>query len=150
MTLDLQDAIIAKLKEVVQNLRLDNESLDDIVIPQVFDGWLPEKRSTENDDFPYVIVRPSKGGGIDAETVSVNIMVGVVSEDSNGYRYAVQVKDHIKIAFLQNQILDSRFRIVKFDWKLPDVQPKVFWELEINTEWQVPRVEQLDEEGELL
>ena len=65
------------LEEVVKDYRMLTKSGGQVRPPKIIDGYLPPKRSTDDDDFPFVIVRAEEGISQPGSTqVSVSFIIG--------------------------------------------------------------------------
>jgi hypothetical protein len=149
--LDLSKSIRNRLKEVVKNMRLapDNKK-QEFRAPTVVNGYLAPKRSNEESDFPFLVVRPGKGEtGTDGITkVDVKIIIGCYSEEFDGHEYAMQVLNRIRIGLMEKRTLDNMFRMeLPFDWELYDDQPYPEWQMKLNTRWTIPTPQELPDEG---
>lgn len=135
----LTKAIREKIAEAVKDFRLPVKH-GEARAPQVVNGYLVPKRTTAQDDFPFVIVRPVSGKRDVEETeVEVAIIVGCYSEEFDcGYEYCVNVMSRISHAFaaMENNILAGRY-VLRFpiSWELVSEQPAPQWQLEMKTTW---------------
>lgn len=107
--------------------------------PRVVEGWLPPKGSSSSNepDFPYVIVRLYKGEDNDKRgQVTIKIIVGTYSEEIEGWKDAGNVIMRIRNALLITRILDNRYRLeLPLKWQLFEEQPYPEWIGEIITNW---------------
>lgn len=117
--------------------------------PQVVEGWLPPKESTEVPDVPYVILRLLEGeDSAESAQVNIKILVGSYSEDTDGWKDAVNVILRIRERLLINRTLGKKFRLKQpLKWKLFEEQPYPIWIGEITTIWTVALpIEQVEED----
>lgn len=120
-------------------LPLENSAESDVGKLRFFDGYLPPK--SENNDFPFVLVRP---GSVEVNdeltTVEMLIVVGTFSDLYDGYRDAVNVMERIRVALssLPNRTLNARYNF-EFPMKasVPDEQAYPYWQVEMQTTWSV-------------
>ncbi|HQA07578.1 MAG TPA: hypothetical protein PLM20_07575 [Syntrophomonadaceae bacterium] len=117
--------------------------------PQVVEGWLPPKESTDVPDVPYVMPRLIEGeDNADESQVNIKILVGTYSEDIDGWKDAVNVILRIRQCLLINRTLGKKFRMeLPLKWKLFEEQPYPIWIGEIITIWTVALpIEQVEED----
>ena len=135
-----------KLSEALR--KFIGEDLKDYVLPvktgeartpYIVNGYLPPKRSTASDDFPFVLVRPDHGTSDMGQTeVTVSIIIGCYSEDYDGYEYCLNIMTRIRqaLATMENQTLDERYQLQwPITWENPTDQPWPQWQLEMTTKW---------------
>lgn len=110
--------------------------------PVVIDGYLPPKRTSEGDDYPFVIVRPVKGAADDDScTCTVQIAVGVLDADSDGYGTALEMVRTILngLMTLKDRRLDDRYNLsLPVSWEVPQEQPYPAWVGMLTTVWSYP------------
>lgn len=107
--------------------------------PRIVNGFLPPKREKWEDDFPFVIVRPESGTiEMDETGISVSIIVGCYSEETEGYEHSMNVASRIRntLTMMPNQTLARRF-VLSFPitWKLNSEQPYPLWQVDMTTQW---------------
>lgn len=120
--------------------------------PKVFSGYLPLKRSTDDEDFPFLLVRvESATTDVDATEVEAVIVVGCYldSPDMAGYAQCLDVVARIRnaLARLSAQTLAGRYQLrLPFKWENIQEQPFPHWQVEITTTWlfQNPRPWEFD------
>lgn len=151
--IELTSALRERLTVILKDLLLETEKQEEPARPPtVINGYLPPKRSKPGSEFPFVIVRPSKGiTGDDGYTrCTVKILIGCFSEEFDGYEYAMQVLARIRAGLMQNKRLAERFTLeTPFSWELYDEQPYPQWELELMTEWILPTPQETAYEGDI-
>lgn len=149
--IDLCTSIRTRIESVTASLLLQTDHGEDALkAPQVVNGYLPPKRSNDIPDFPYIIVRPSNGrtDNQSSSVCEVKILIGCFSEEYDGYEYAIQVMDRIRLSFMQSPTLDKKFRFeFPFDFTLFDDQPYPEWMLECTTRWTIATPQELPDEG---
>lgn len=136
---ELSKAIRELCAEAVKNFRLPTEKGKELSAPQIVNGFLPPKRSSVKDDFPFVLVRPTdcemnRG----SQEIKVSIIVGCYSEEFDGYEYCVNVSERIceKIATLEMETLKKKYQMrFPIRWNVPNEQPFPQWQAEIETIW---------------
>lgn len=148
----LAKALREKLGEILANFRMptDNTNFPDRA-PKIINGYLPPKRSTDDPDFPFVIVRPTVGRtpGESQSLVSIKIIIGCFSEEFDGHEYALNVMTRIRTGLLEMPYytLDNRYRLeFPLAWELFDDQPYPQWQLEMTTEWTVATPQDMGDE----
>lgn len=146
----LQDALAKFLESVVSSYRLSTNK-EITKAPQVVKNFLPLKGTSEEPDFPFVIVRmASEEDTGELASVTVKLIVGVLSEDvQQGSGDLLNLIERIRQALFKTRVIDKRFRIeYPFEWEAPDEQPYPEWMAVITTHWTVPRpIEEVGEYG---
>ena len=131
----LTKALRELCEQAVAEFRLPTKDGKTLRAPQIVNGFLPPKRSTDIDDFPFVLVRPEAGTTErGAEEIRVNIIVGCYSEEYDGYEYGVNVMERIKekICTLPDETLAQRYQMrYPLKWNMVPEQP---W-----PQWQIPK-----------
>lgn len=136
------------LQTVVDEFALETGKGSDKKAPQVVEGWLPPKETTDVPDVPYVIVRLTDGeDNADNAQVNVRILVGTYSEDIAGWKDAANVMLRIRERLLTTRTLAKKYRMeLPLKWKLFEEPPYPVWIGEIVTVWTVALpVEQVEE-----
>lgn len=107
--------------------------------PNIVNGYLPPKRSTLADDFPFVLVRPDQGASERGQTeVTVSIIIGCYSEEFDGYEYCLNVMTRIRnaLAMMESQTLDRKYQLQwPITWENPTDQPYPQWQIDMTTKW---------------
>ncbi|MCM3141305.1 hypothetical protein [Brevibacillus sp. MER 51] len=132
------------LEEVVANVELTSPK-GVLTQPKVFLEALPQKAaSSQEEDFPFVIIRAMGGEDQDGKaSVSINLLVGTHSKDDDGFIDVLNIIEDVRQSLLKNRVVGGSFRLdLPLKWKLFDEQPYPGWIGEINTLWEIPRVEQ--------
>lgn len=136
---ELTKSIRELCADAVKNFRLPTEGGNELRAPQIFNGFLPPKRSGSKDDFPFVLVRPiSCEMNRGSQEIRVVIFVGCFSEEFDGYEYCVNVCERIceKIATLPDETLNKKYQMsYPIRWTEPEEQPYPQWQFEIETTW---------------
>ena len=131
--------LMALCAAATADFRMETPDGNAMKAPAIFDGYVPRKRSADGEDFPFVLIRPTGGSAGDEESsIDVKIIVGCASQDDNGYRYAINVAERIRIALvaLPDRMLDRRFMLtMPVKWDLSDDQPWPSWLLSMDTQW---------------
>lgn len=124
--------------DAVKDFRLNSKD-GNLVTPKVLNGFLPPKRSSDKDDFPFVIVRPEQGiGERESEEIRVTIIVGCYSEEFDGFEYGINVIERIKekICTLPAETLDDRYQMrYPIKWNMVPEQPWPQWQIDMETIW---------------
>jgi hypothetical protein len=107
--------------------------------PQIINGYLPPKRSSDDDDFPFVIVRAEAGNCEREQTeITVAIIIGCYTKEYNGHEYCLNVMTRIRNALcsMENNILANKY-VLQFpiSWEVPQNQPWPQWQLDMTTHW---------------
>lgn len=135
----LTKALRELCEQAVAEFRLPTKDGKTLRAPQIVNGFLPPKRSTDIDDFPFVLVRPEAGTTErGAEEIRVNIIVGCYSEEYDGYEYGVNVIERIKekICTLPAETLAERYQMrYPLKWNMVPEQPWPQWQIDMETIW---------------
>lgn len=135
----LTKALRELCKQAVKDFRLPTKDGKTLRAPQIVNGFLPPKRSSELDDFPFVLVRPEQSTTErQSEEVRVNIIVGCYSEEYDGFEYGVNVIERIKekICTLPAETLEQRYQMrYPIKWNMVPEQPWPQWQIDMETIW---------------
>lgn len=135
----LTKALRELCEQAVNDFRLPTKDGKTLRAPQIVNGFLPPKRSTDLDDFPFVLVRPEQcTTDRESEEVRVNIIVGCYSEKYDGFEYGVNVVERIKekICTLPAETLAQRYQMrYPIKWTMVPEQPWPQWQIDMETIW---------------
>ena len=135
----LTKALRELCEQAVKDFRLPTKDGKTLHAPQIVNGFLPPKRSTDLDDFPFVLVRPEQcTTDRESEEVRVNIIVGCYSEEYDGFEYGVNVVERIKekICTLPAETLAQRYQMrYPIKWTMVPEQPWPQWQIDMETIW---------------
>lgn len=126
------------------------ELVQDSVIPKpaVHLGYLPRqtKDNADKPEFPYILVRPATGIDNDDCKVTVHLIFGSEADDDQGFLDVFNQMERVRIALLEQQIIDRRFRLeLPYKWEFPPEQPEPYTIGLVTTIWTLPTV--LPKEG---
>lgn len=143
---ELAKALRAFIADAVKDYRLPVKT-GEMKAPTVVNGFLPPKRSTAEEDFPFVLVRLEKGAtDLEETAVTAAIIIGCYTTEFDGHEHCINVMERIKQALcsMPYGTLASKY-ILRYPvkWELPDEQPYPQWQLGMTTEWayRAPEVE---------
>ena len=130
------------IEDALKELRLPSKVKDKEVIyraPIVWQGYLPPKRSTIADSAPFVIVRVEDTTAERGQTnVTVAIIIGCYSAETDGYLQCLAVFQKIRFALLQLpcQTLAGRYQL-DYPIKGNNVNDQTYpyWQFEMTTNW---------------
>ena len=135
----LTKALRELCEQAVKDFRFPTKDGKTLRAPQIVNGFLPPKRSTDIDDFPFVLVRPEQcTTDRESEEVRVNIIVGCYSEEYDGFEYGVNVVERIKekICTLPAETLAQRYQMrYPIKWTMVPEQPWPQWQIDMETIW---------------
>lgn len=135
----LTKALRELCEQAVKDFRLPTKDGETLRAPQIVNGFLPPKRSTDLDDFPFVLVRPEQcTTERESEEVRVNIIVGCYSQEYDGFEYGVNVVERIKekICTLPAETLAQRYQMrYPIKWTMVPEQPWPQWQIDMETIW---------------
>lgn len=145
----LTKALRELCEQAVKDFRLPTKDGQTLRAPQIVNGFLPPKRSTDLDDFPFVLVRPEQcTTDRESEEVRVNIIVGCYSEEYDGFEYGVNVVERIKekICTLPAETLAQRYQMrYPIKWTMVPEQPWPQWQIDMETIWIFNRPRNTDD-----
>lgn len=137
----LTEALRNKIADAVKDYRLPVKN-GKMRCPNVFNGYLPPKRSGVVDDFPFVVVRADEGkiSRTDGEAeTTVSIIIGCYTDEFDGHEYCINVMQRISAALstLPDDTLDDRYILQDpIEWRLLEEQPYPQWQLDMSTTWK--------------
>ena len=109
--------------------------------PQVVNGYLPLKRGSNDEDFPFVLVRVEGAKTEqDSTVVDVAIIVGCYAETFDGHEYCLNVMSRIRnaLTFLPGWILAGKYALnFPIEYSILPDQPYPYWQLDMSTKWAV-------------
>lgn len=114
--------------------------------PLVLDGWLPPKKDSEAENYPFLIVRPRAGidtvqGADENATAQMEIIVGTYSDTDDGSTDLLLLIDAIRSDLAAQPVLEATAyeHIGPLNWTIPEQQARPQWIGTITTNWQLPR-----------
>ena len=119
--------------------------------PNIFNGYLPPKRSGNNDDFPFVTVTLDSGEIAQSHSeIKVSFIIGCYTQEYDGHEYCLNVYERLvrSLCSLPGGLLDGRYILhLPIRWELLQEQPYPQWQMIIETEWsyEAPHQEYLEE-----
>lgn len=155
---NLVHAIAVFLSEGFKNFKLPREADEDEIKEgnenwqdwplrdvKVVEGFLPPKRSSDEDDFPCVVVRADGGSsGFGAQQTKVSLIVCVYSKDDtacHGWQEAMDLKTHIQtlLQSMPDATLERKYQLRgEISWSMSSEQLLPFWQLDMETTWVMP------------
>ena len=157
---DLQDAIEARMREVAAEMPLlpvrprdqaATAALPDARPAEVFPMWLPPKDGPDQQQYPFIIVRPRTGqddaqGKDQASSATWDIILGTYSDDGAGFKDALLLCDRIRLSLHGQPVLGrSAFEHVgPLTWELRQNENRPHWLLVATTVWTLPRPLRVD------
>ena len=107
--------------------------------PSVINGYLPPKRSTSEEDFPFILVRPESAESDNTSTeVTVSIIFGCYSKEFDGYENCLNAMSILRDALLSlpDLTIEKKFQLRdQIQWKGYAEQPYPFWQVDMTTHW---------------
>ena len=127
------------IEEVVKDFRMRTKTEGGNRNPQIINGYLPPKRSTAEDDFPFIIVRAEEGiSQMGRTSVMVSLIIGAYTTETDGYSHCLEIMQRIRTALCQlpNQTLNARYQLeFPIEWRNVPDQPYPQWLIEMTTHW---------------
>lgn len=142
----LCDAISAVLADALSQNHYESSDGMRQMTPKVIKTFYPPKRTTKDDDFPYLYIVPTDGEqrGEYQNTCTVQIYVGIRSESFDGFNYVFSALEVIKQAILSkpaHTISHNGMTFTlgwPFKWTYPAEQAYPLWQIGITTTWILP------------
>jgi hypothetical protein len=139
----LCDALRSYIEMSLSSFKLEavrkNGEEPKLVQLKLIDGYLPPKRSTSNEDHPFVLVRPDGATTDDGVTqAEVSIVIGVWQSEFNGHRDCISAMAKIRQALfeLPARTLANRYQLNgPVVWENLAEQPWPYWQLNMKTTW---------------
>ena len=114
--------------------------------PMIVTGWLPPKRSEDEPQPPYLIIRPTKGrDDDDGARIEVQLCLETFSEDADGWQDLTNVVQRVRSALTETRTLGPFHLELPLHWQLFDEQPLPQWGALLTTTWTQPSMEWLGE-----
>ena len=109
----------------------------------VFTGYLPPKRKSDSDDYPFLLIVPVSGSYEDGvATAKVQLYAGSWHNGSDGFTEVMNIIERLSQAFMSMPFsrLENRYILEPpLNWVFPDVSqqagaPKM-WQAVLTTDW---------------
>lgn len=141
---NLSKALGLYLKDALKEMRFKPKGKEERA-PTIWQGYIPPKRSVNDDDSPYVIVRIEDTTSERGQTnVTVAIIIGCYTTEADGYLDCLSIYERIRRALIQLpfQTLNGRYQLA-YPIKGNNVseQPYPYWQFEMTTNWVLKTVE---------
>jgi len=140
----LHAALMVRLAALAAGFQL-LETKSNVRPPSVVGGWLPPK-TTDVEQFPFLIVRPRSGvdseQGADQDArATLQIIVGTLSDTDDGWVDVLLLIDAIRADLgAQPSITGTGYEQTgPLTWEIPEQQPRPQWFGTITTNWTLPR-----------
>lgn len=157
--LQLQDDLMAELKDILKDELFKNESYDpededskEYIPLNIYAQNLPLESSREEDDnfFPYMVVKLETGGIQDyssAHEVKVVVVLGLFDDEKNrqGYRDVMHVINVIYERFAKNPMLNHQYMAkLPMNWALQDEDTHPYYFGGFEMTFEIPAVKKED------
>lgn len=130
------------LEIVIKDYNFKTNKQDILKEPQVVLGYLPFKGESENPDYPYIIIRAVNGvDDKEKSIISINIILGIYSEDNDGWEDIINVCQRVRQALLDNKTLANKFCLEQIEWEIFEEQTIPEWNGILRTLWSLPMIE---------
>lgn len=127
------------LEDALKETRFPTKTEGVVRAPKIVDGYLPPKRTTADDDFPFVVVRAEEGRSERGQTtVTVSLIIGCYTTETDGYSQCLEIMQKIRVALcqLECQTLDNRYQLeFPIEWSNVPEQPYPQWQIQMTTKW---------------
>ena len=135
---NLAKALRELTADVLKDLRLPVKN-GEPRSPNIFNCYLPPKRSESDDDFPFVTVALDSGE-IDTSYSAINVsfIIGCYTREYDGHEYCLTVFERLtrSLCGLPGGLLKGRYILhYPLKWELLQEQPYPQWQMRIETEW---------------
>jgi hypothetical protein len=144
--LNLAKALKIRVDDAVKDIELFDPD-GKARVPQVIVGYLPNKQTVEDDDYPCIIIRVlsteySELGTIqESGIVQVAIAVFIYQESardpndpdvgeadkSHGWDRVMEMLTRISSNLLKNRLLAKQYNLYDLSWEIPPDQPEPQW-----------------------
>ncbi|MBG9479414.1 hypothetical protein [Lysinibacillus sphaericus] len=151
LNINLIDDLVAFLNETLKEMQLPTKDENIVKAPTVYDGYLPPKKNpsrrgedTEQDDFPYVIVRylGEEDQQYKENVATLRLVVGTFSKDEqHGWRDNLNVMNRIKISLGKKQVIGAASITGTISMALFEEHPKPMWHGVMEVQFNLPQVE---------
>lgn len=150
-SLNMTDELVAFFTEELSRMRLQTKDESVVKAPTVYDGYIPQKRNvkrgevdTEEDDYPFVIVRflyekdDLKGNNV----MKFRVLVGTYSKDERqGWRDNLHVMNHMKFALKEAGFVGPGELTGEIELALFEEQMKPIWRGIMEVDFKTPAVQ---------
>lgn len=132
------------LKDIYHPTDPSRDRAQEFKAPDIENGWLPPKRSSEEHDFPYVIVRPSEGDteveqGHVQDVMTVKLIIGSYGEEPDDHEYTLVILRRVMNDLRQKPLVGGVFKCrPEIKWKLSDEQATTVFILEAMIKFEMP------------
>ena len=146
--IELCRSLRAFIEDAVKDLYLPCAAEDDKAsdweyesrrVPRVINGYLPQKRSEAEDDFPFIVVRPDEATSTrESTSVTVSIIFGAYSESPDGYEHCLNMVSRVRTALMAMPFLrlDDRYILEdELSWSNFSEQAWPYWQVDMTTKW---------------
>jgi hypothetical protein len=114
--------------------------------PTVVDGWLPPKVASEEERYPFLIVRPRAGqdseqGGDENARATIEIIVGTYGDKDDAWFDLLTLIDAIRNDLGASPAIQATAfeQVGPLAWAIPDEQTRPQWIGTVTTNWSLPR-----------
>ncbi|MCG7435564.1 hypothetical protein [Lysinibacillus fusiformis] len=148
----LIDDLVCFFNETLKEMRLPTKDEDVERAPTAYDGYLPPKKNqskrrddsdTEQEDFPYVIVRylGEEDTQYKENVVALRVLIGTYSKDEqHGWRDTLNVMNRIKIALGKKQTIGAASLTGTISMALFEDHPRPMWHGVMEVQFNLPQV----------
>ncbi len=144
---NLSRALCEFVEGVTKDFRLETKN-GELKAPQIVEGYLPPKRSNNDEDFPFIVVRfEDSKSELGQTAVSMSIVIGCYTQAMDGYLYCLSVYEAIRRALCEMpfQTLDERYQLgFPIECKNTGDHAWPYWQLEMTTNWVLTTPQMFD------
>lgn len=129
---NLSYSLVKEINDITRDFRLQSNLKDGKAIPPiVINGYMPTKRKRDEPEAPVILIK-FDGGNDDLNSneavITCDIIIVTTSEDDeSGFFDAVNVCERIRGHLLSKRIIDNKYQIRGFSWKVPPEQAYPYW-----------------------
>lgn len=140
----LRERFTEVLKDIYHPTDPSRGRTQEFKAPDIENGWLPPKRSSDEHDFPYVIVRPSEGDteidqGFVQDVMTAKLIIGSYGEEPDDHEYTLVILRRIINDLRKNPLVGGIFKCrPEIKWKLSDEQATTVFILEAMIKFEIP------------
>ena len=134
----LAKALCGHVRKALSCMRLETAAGGERAV-EVYEGYLPAKRTDNSDEYPFAIIRPVSGR-IEREgtSCSIDIICGCFGREETGWQFAMNMMRRIadSLSELHWGILQSRFILDDgMEWEMSQDQAYPAWVAVLHTAW---------------
>lgn len=124
--------LAAAIKEASSDIILPLEAPAGLRVPlNVFENYLPDDAFEVDSYLPFVLVEfiETHDDLKQGSTCTIGLTVGVYAPERDAFLDALHIMEVLRLRLLTRRVIANRFRLTNALWQSPDVQPRPFFYL---------------------